>query len=121
MRGIHLAAFILCFSLAIGMLGSIGWFGMVGVHPDGGLEEQREETVSTANESVGASDAGSEEFSMIRGAMDALSTLRLLTTGVYGALTNLGVHGAVAAPIQAIVTFTVFISFVQIIRGMRFS
>lgn len=122
MRGIQIAAFILCFSLAVGLLGGLGWFGWVGVHPDPGVDgeseiEEEAEDVSAAGE--GSSNDGI--LGTIASAMDVLSTLQSLTIQAGSTLTNLGVPAAIAYPIQLIVTFAMLITFVQVIRGMRFA
>lgn len=123
MKGIQLAAFILCFSLAIGILGGMGWFSWVGVQPDPGVDGERK--VEDEADEVSASGEGDTTNDGVLGTvsavMDVLNTLRYLTVQAGSTLTNLGVPAPIAYGVQVIVTFTVLITMVQVIRGMRFT
>lgn len=121
MRGTQIAAFVLSFSLAIGMLGGLGWFGHVGVQPDPGIDN--EEVVEEEAEEVSASGEGSNEDSMfgtISAVMSVMSALWTLTIQTGSALKNLGVPGPIANAIHGIVLFAVLMTMMQIIRGIRF-
>lgn len=120
MKGLQIAAFILVVSLAVGMLGGAGWFAWVGVSPDPGTEEYANETTDAAQEDVEAEESETEQFGLVRGALNTLNTIRSLTSNVSGFLTNLGVPAWMAWPIQGIVYLTVMVMMVQVVRGMRF-
>ena len=121
MRAIKIAAFVLCVSLTFGMLGAVGWFGWVGVHPDPAIDNE-DQVVGQADEIEASGEEGGDDgmLGLVSAALDTFSAFRMLTVQINSALINLGVPGAIAWPVQAIVTFTVMVGALQLIRGMRF-
>lgn len=131
MRAITITAFVLCVALVFGMLGGLGWFGWVGVNPDPGIDgvgtdPDDGEVGGVVGEQAGNVSASGEGESnegilgLVSSTLDVLNALRYLTTQTASALINLGVPAYIGWTVQGIVTFTVLIGFVQIVRGMRF-
>jgi hypothetical protein len=115
MRAAQITVFIFCVSLAIGVLGSMGWFSLVGVQPDAGIEtQQAEDDLSEP----GASSAGSDEFSIVRGAIDTLNALRLVTTQTSSALINLGTPAPIAYAVHSVVVVTWGVGIALLVRGV---
>lgn len=118
MKGIHIAAFMLCVVLASSVLGGMGWYAEAGVSLNPGLEDEQKQVEENVG-SPSASAAGSDEFSLVRGAVNTLDTLRVLTTQAGPALRRLGIPPAIAGAVGTIVTFSMAILFVQVIRGIN--
>lgn len=118
MRGIHIAAFTLSIVFASSALAGMGWFATVGVSVDPGLSDEAGQ-VEKDFDDPGASSAGSDEFSLVRGALDTLNALRVLTTQTEPALERWGVPPDIAYGIGGIVSFSMTILIVQVIRGLR--
>jgi hypothetical protein len=118
MKGIHIAAFMLCVVLASSVLGGMGWYANAGVSLDPGLDSQQKQVEEGLGD-PSASSAGSDEFSLVRGAINTLDTLRILTTNADAALERMGVPTPIAGAIGIVVSFSMAIMFVQVIRGIN--
>jgi len=110
---------MLALVLASSVLAGMGWFGTAGVSLNPGLQDEQDQ-VESQYENPSASSAGSDEFSLVRGALDTIDTLRVLTTQAKPTLERLGVPTPIAAGIGTMVGFAMAMVIVQIIRGIRF-
>lgn len=119
MKGIKIAAFILCIALASSVLGSMGWYATTDASINPGLSEETER-VNDEVSSPDASGSGGDEFSLARGPVSTLNTLRILTTQAGPALERMGIHPAIAGAVGTVIGFTMVILLVQVIRGIRF-
>lgn len=120
MKGIRIAAFMLCVVFATSALAGMGWFATAGVSLDPGLDEEAEQ-VETEYEDQEANPTGSDnDFSLVGSAASTLNALRILTTQAGPALKRMGVPPEIATGIAGMVTFAMAMVVVQVIRGIRF-
>ena len=122
-RGIDLAVFMVCFGLAFMVLGGMGWFAWVGIHPEtGGFEQEANETghdMFDHDEEVPTSGGGLlDAIGTVTGMMDGLQLLFNITVGARWFLMALGVPGPLATAYWLVVNISVSITALLAIRGL---
>lgn len=118
MKGLKIAVALICIGLSISTLSGLGWFGEVGVHPDGSVETG--ETVDEVGDIDIESDGGLlGDFAIVRAVMDGVNALRMMTTQTESMLLNLGAPQPIAESIETIVIVTISIGLLFLIRGIR--
>lgn len=116
MRGVKIAVVVMCIGLSISVLGSMGWFGWVGVHPDPGIDSS--ETQKEMEEVGGESSGGGSDFGIVRAAANTFNVFRSLIGQIAPALVNLGVPRPIAVATEAVSVVAMGVSVVMLVRGV---
>jgi hypothetical protein len=116
MRGVKLAVIVICVGLTFGALGTMGWFGWVGVHPQPGVDTEQER--KNLEEVNGSSSGGASDFGIVRTATDTFNALRNVVGEVGSGLVSLGMPPPLAYAVEAIVSVSIGIAVLYLVRGV---
>lgn len=114
MRGVKIAAFVICVGLAFTILGP--WFGWVGVSPAPGIETS--DTQKDLNSTSGESSGGASDFGIVRSAVNTFNTFRSVVLQIDNALINLGAPPLMAGAVQTVALVAMGVAVVYLVRGV---
>lgn len=120
-KGIRVALFILCFSLALNIIGGLGMGEVVGHDVDTGLDgEEIQEREGISDPSGGEPSGDSGGFiDYASGAIDTVQSLSFLVGGTYQALKALDAPESIAVSVQIAVNVGFALGIASVIRGMN--
>lgn len=118
-QGVKIGAFLVCFSLAVNLLGGLGVSAAIGVEKAPGIDGEKIANKDKIQNPEGNLGGISGVIGLATTAIGTVATLGEAVTGTYTMLTALDVPAPIAVAVQAAVDIGFAIGIAAVIRGLR--